>query len=401
MNGRSLILALACAVSAAAARSAEPDSDPEVAKAIRDLGDERARVRCEAADTLASFRSKAKAAVPRLTAVVRDDKDLGVRIKAVEALIQMEADAAPALPVLIDVLGSSEDVRLRRRVVCAIGNIPGDRRKAVPVLVKLLQAKDPAPDAKESTLQSSAANTLGNIGADAREAAPALFAALQSDDQDVRAWSLCVLGRIKADPERLVPIVIRILRDPDQKKLWPVAAGAVQDLGPDGKPAIPALLDYFGRDDFEDRHQRSTVREHVLQSLGAMGKDGEAHIPWMLRVAKDPKMDEGVRIQAFRSLGGMKTAGKVVIPGLIGCLNDREHCSRYDRYITVDDQPRVRGRACASSRRGRPPQARPSGQARPAPAEEVVGKRGPLPSARCEIRHRCHRRQVRPPVFQG
>jgi HEAT repeat protein len=60
----------------------------------------------------------------------------------------------------------------------------------------------------------------------------------------VRYYAICALGEITAEPERVVPILINALHDPDSQNQIR-AVQALGQFGPDAELAVPALAEYF------------------------------------------------------------------------------------------------------------------------------------------------------------
>ena len=111
--------------------------------------------------------------------------------------------------------------------------------EAVPVLIDLLKAPDPA-------VRGKAAQVLGSIGPEAAPAVPALSEALHDPDRDVR----CRAARpwVTLAPRRAaVPSLIEALKDEEPVRLD--AIRALGRIGPDARPALPALLDVLVKED--------------------------------------------------------------------------------------------------------------------------------------------------------
>lgn len=114
-------------------------------------------VRLQAATTLGSFGSAAKAAVPELAkAAVNGDAEQ--RIGAIHALQSIGPDAAPAIPALTTAL-SDGDSRVRHFAADALGSFGAAARSAIPALEKALFDRDDLvrKAASDSLLSISAA----------------------------------------------------------------------------------------------------------------------------------------------------------------------------------------------------------------------------------------------------
>ncbi len=108
-----------------------------------------------------------------------------------------------------------------------------DASEAVPELIRIFK-EDISDDA-----QNSAAWSLGAIGPAAAKAIPTLLNGTTST-YHTRRTAIDALGRIHAQPELVVPALVKLLKDPD----WNVRASAITSLesfGADAKPAVSAL----------------------------------------------------------------------------------------------------------------------------------------------------------------
>ena len=90
------------------------------------------------------------------------------------------------------------------------------------------------------TRRADAADLLGEFGPCAKAASPALLQALQGRDAMVRPSAAGALGKIQADPEVVIPLLIKCL---DQKDVDDAAALALADYGPAAKAAVPKLIE--------------------------------------------------------------------------------------------------------------------------------------------------------------
>jgi len=87
-----------------------------------------------------------------------------------------------------------------------------------------------------------AAGTLGQIGPLAQKAIPDLIQALKGGDAAVRGPAARALGEIHGEPDRVIPLLMSYLDDPQDG----VPEGAVEGLGEFGvlaKAAVPKLLE--------------------------------------------------------------------------------------------------------------------------------------------------------------
>jgi HEAT repeat protein len=90
-------------------------------------------------------------------------------------------------------------------------------------------------------------------------------------------------------------------------------SNAAEELLRMGKTAVPALVAAV-------RHTNATIRYHAVAILGGMGAGGAAAVPELIRAAKSPKEDAGVRQRAIYSLGEVRAGERRCVPFLLETL---------------------------------------------------------------------------------
>ena len=144
-----------------------------------------AEVRRKATDALGDFGDEVMHLVVDYTKLLNDeivpcleerlkDTDDGVRGAAVNWLRRIGPLAKAAVPALTKVVKDDEDEDIRRSAADALGNMGADAKPAVPAIIELL--KDGKAD---SITHAVAAEALGRIGPGAKSAVPALVASLK------------------------------------------------------------------------------------------------------------------------------------------------------------------------------------------------------------------------------
>ncbi len=127
------------------------------------------------------------------------------------------------------------------------------------------------------------------------------------------------LGKMGAAAKPAVPALIKALQDQD-KQVWFFALGALTELGPDAREALPALIEDLsrksrgGRD--RERNQRMVRTAYALSRLGP-----EAIPPLIATLGSD---DSAARAGAARALGGMGPQAGAAIPALLANFNHGE-----------------------------------------------------------------------------
>jgi HEAT repeat protein len=87
--------------------------------------------------------------------------------------------------------------------------------------------------------RAKAAEAIGELGAAGKSAIPALLQALKSADGAVHPSAVTALGKIRREPETIIPLLIGYL---DDKNLNDEAAEALGDFGSRAKAAVPKLV---------------------------------------------------------------------------------------------------------------------------------------------------------------
>src|SRR5260370_39701474 len=146
--------------------------------------------------------------------------------------------------------------------------LEADASNAVPALIEIYE-QNSAPSARRA-----AANALVEIGPSAKKAIPALIKSATSTDADVRAFGVYTLGRMALEPERVNPVLIRALHDPDREVRYNAAFGlsALAFMGGDAKAAVPALMETL-------KDSYPTARAAAAMALGHIHAEPELVVP--------------------------------------------------------------------------------------------------------------------------
>jgi HEAT repeat protein len=201
------------------------------------------------------WRSQAPEAIGPLTAALKDSS-IVVRGSAASSLGNWGPEAKEAVPLLIELLKAlptEKDNQLlpllhataRRNAATALGRISRGSDVAVNALVAALNDTEVGP---------SAAQALGEIGPQARPAIEPLKEWIKTDkDARIRIHAAAAVMRI--DPKfskSSLTILIDGLND-KRSFVRHNAVGALEDLGPVAKEAVPALLGLVKDKDLGDR----------------------------------------------------------------------------------------------------------------------------------------------------
>jgi hypothetical protein len=128
----------------------------------------------------------------------------------------------------------------QRNIEAAIGfNILGQcASNAVPALIQIYQ------ESISESSQTSTTSALLSVGRTGKAAVPALMrtAANTNANPVVRGDAARTLAMIHADPELIVPVLIKCLEDSDQG-VRKTAAWTLSGIGGDARAAVPTLVD--------------------------------------------------------------------------------------------------------------------------------------------------------------
>jgi HEAT repeat protein len=300
--------------------------------------------RIEACEWAGGARLTHPRLVTALAAAIRDN-DAGVRSKAVLAVAQIGSHAAIATPALLEWLKTDGELdkdtqylamfrnRLRNDGLLPLVELDPDAKQAVPVLIERLKH-----DGAEKRLEGFA--YLARFGPKARQAAATLRPYLTGEDEDERFGAAAALLSIDPDDagatrvlvegvkthskairacanttpkvQALIPPLIDTLNDP-AGETRANAARALGNMGALAESAIPPLaaLVVDERRDFFDH----SVAARALSSIG------KASIPALANILAKPAPTRG-RADAAYALGSFRDEAKVVVPVLIGALDD-------------------------------------------------------------------------------
>jgi HEAT repeat protein len=175
---------------------------------------------------------------------------------------------------------------------------------------------------KDSDVRRAAAKGLAEMGPDAKPAAAALIAALKNDkDLFVRRFAAQALGDIGADSKTAVPALASVLKEDDKKEL---VEAAVTSLGKMGAPAVPPLIDALKNKPAAPKKDKGAkkapaatdptayVRTRAIEALGNIGPQAKPAVPALI----DALHDSNVRTEAAIALGNIGPNAKDAVSAL-------------------------------------------------------------------------------------
>ena len=203
---------------------------------------------------------RSKVIIPELVRILQDQQEVPrMRSLALTAVDAIGPDASEAVPTLVGMLPKNPGII---RILKSIGPAA---QAAVPALVKIFESNNGwSLDAAEAlwqinqypqaipmmyaTLQSEdvrtrrqAAIAIEKLGVDAKAAAPGLVTALSDKDPTVRIFAAHALWQVSRDV-RAITTLADALKVKDDVWIAYQAAYFLEQLGPDAKAAVPALI---------------------------------------------------------------------------------------------------------------------------------------------------------------
>jgi hypothetical protein len=200
-------------------------------KLIEQLKSKEVLSRVEAADDLRTLGRKAKAAVPPLTEMLKDES-LQVRLAATAALMRIAPTTPVSTKALMDAMGSA-DVAVRRRGASYAGYSGTGDAAVVEKLVTLLKDSD-------AIVRANAMESVSVLGPLAEKAVPVLATML--DTPEVVIDVADALGRIGPAAEPALGRLAKLLESSEPNVRW-AAVRAMSQIGTKGaQPAIDFMV---------------------------------------------------------------------------------------------------------------------------------------------------------------
>lgn len=219
----------------------------------------------EAANALAGIGPTARGAVPALCSALASANSSD-RIACVLALGRIHAEPGQAVPVLIKSLNDPHP-GVRQLATEALGSFGPDAQPAIPALIEIFD--------RNTAESSHAATALGLIGPAARAAVPPLLRGLADTNLDVefRQQRIMALGQIHAEPELVVPALMKSLSETisdSDVRIRLFSTIALGQFGPDAKPAVPLLTSLL-QDPNRNVRSDATNALRLIDSSAAAG----------------------------------------------------------------------------------------------------------------------------------
>ena len=250
------------------------------------------------------------------------------RIWATKALSLFGPEARAATPRLAAILKDSKlPVAERQGALEALAQIGGAHPRAIPSLVETLNLKpaEQTAAAKEDadTLRELAVESIAIVGKDAAVAVPLLLRFLNDSREPMRRKTVMALGRIGPAAQLAIPSLMESLAFDESPAVRDAAETALAEIG---KPAVPALVHLL-----ED--QEAELRQRAAGSLGQMTIQAKSAVP-QLEARLDDAHPE-VRYTAARALWQITGKAEKGLPVFVETLKSSDRPLRMQAFRTL------------------------------------------------------------------
>jgi hypothetical protein len=201
----------------------------------------------------------AKPAVPALI-VLLTDRNSDVRLCSIAALLHLSSIARDAVPALISCL-NNPDKNMWSYALDALGDIRADPDHSIPAVLDFFD-KNPG----NFPMRYKAVHCLCQFQA---QAIPVLLKLLDDPNADIRKSVISELGKIRAQPDLVIPALVASLnREREKHAYYNVLAvcDALRQYGPEASSAVPTLLKFAG-------DNGGDFQVHAIWALRAIDKD--------------------------------------------------------------------------------------------------------------------------------
>ena len=234
------------------------------------------------------------------------------RADAANALGKLGKEAAVAIPQLTKLLGDDREVAggtlVRDAAVKALGDMGSKAASFVPEMFKELQRKS------TRSFREGLAYALAHIGKEVPEAVlPALQERLDSSSWVSRWVAASTCGLLGEKAFALVPKVRQLAKYDDDGDVRKVASQSLSDLNKVMTVQAPSMAEWQGYLDLSS----AQARADAANALGKLGKEAAAAIPQLTKLLGDDREVAGgtlVRDAAVKALGDMGSKAASFVP---------------------------------------------------------------------------------------
>jgi HEAT repeat protein len=199
-------------------------------------------------------------------------------------------------------------------ITVSLALLQGRTDPVVDLLRAIRSPRDPYA-LHEAYEAAEAVNRAGRGNA----AAVPLTALLEENTKEIRVTTIQALGKLHADPNAVVPALIRAFADKDLRYFVTVTLG---ELGPIDGRIVPALI-------LALRDEDPRIRSAAVSALLEVGPAAEAAVPALIEALDDKPL----RLEVLFALKKMGPTARPAVPALITLLKT---ATGYDRLNAAE-----------------------------------------------------------------
>ena len=279
--------------------------------------DSEPKVRTVASQSLSDMSKVFTLPAPNMTdwQLHLDGTSSQARADAANELGKLGKEAAEAIPKLTQLLQDDRevagDMRVRDAAVRALGHMGSAAASSVPEILKQLRRQS------FSSFREGVAFALANIGQEAPEAVlPSVLEALQASEWYVRWAAASACGLLGEKAAAFVPRLRQLAEYDSEPKVRTVASQSLSDMSKVFTLPAPNTTDWQLHLDGTS----SQARADAANELGKLGKEAAEAIPKLTQLLQDDREVAGdmrVRDAAVRALGHMGSAAASSVPEIL------------------------------------------------------------------------------------
>lgn len=245
----------------------------------------------DATQALAAIGPSAKSAVPELLKQLSNDRKIDGAARALSKIAPKQA--AEKIAELFD-----DDI-LKYYAVRHAYRFKDHAAILVPRLLAVRKTADP-------TLRATIDGQFSSIGKAAAPAVPILLAELKTADADTQSRLMRTLGRIAAEPDTVVPAILKIAESTTSDAGRRTVAGALQGFQAEAAPAVPLLVKWL-----DDKETRASA----VRALGAVGTQSKVAVPKLIKLLAED--DDDLQYWTISALGKIGPAASPAVPQIV------------------------------------------------------------------------------------
>jgi len=288
--------------------------------------------RSQAALTLGRIGPAAKAAVPRLIELVKNEIAVETNpanrsentVWLMKSLALFGPESKSAAPVLKKILQDNHAIQIERlAAIDVLSQIGVAHREVLPALINLLQTQATGKTIsvdQAAELRSAACSAITFIGPNASVTVPTLIRTTNDTHESVRRSAVSALGAMGGQSEIAIPALVDRLASDSSEAVRDAAGNALVKVGPAAIESLEFLL----------KEIDPSIRWRAAQALGKFGPLAQNSIPKLKPVLEDANPQ--VQLAAIIAYWNITQDQKTVVPYLINGLQNTDRQIRIQSF---------------------------------------------------------------------